>query len=713
MFCDYVSQNRSQHPNVLIASFNPWFYEDTGALVTSFFATIAAELEKKDEKDDKRARTKLKTMFGFLTKGHKKKESSPWKEAARALKGMGVFLTAASKGISLFGINVDAGIMKDAVQASAGHFKQVGEFSSGLVGLAELADGGQKKLEQHRGTVEKALRLMGASGGRIVILLDDVDRLNKTELLSLLRLVRTVADLPYVTLIVAMDDERIRDVLSKAVSEGYGHGYLDKIIQVPMHIPLPDRKTITDELVAQLDKTFQAKGINLPEALTSSEYYQPEELRRLVSLIRTPRDLARYINGVRTLLLAGNDPDIHPTDAALIEALHIFYPDVYDRVRRHKEFLTKPDAPGRISSDEDYDQQLADRAKELDLLIHGGPPPLETKAKEPLRGLLNLLFQNITSPGAHQDRKADASDRRIRSPVSFDNYFRYSPPSGALLRSEMDELFRQILTHAKEDNTSGIAESLATAFIGRDEQIETQIVQELGHRLRKASPQSLERFGEGVIATTKRLSPDLIRELLVTALQAAMRPPPFGSEDEWTPGTATALTQKFLQMAMASLPITQLAHLLNLHGDSLEMKDFQQVAVDWIQRINKELCEGDPLGGSDAFEWLNMLHYAMKMIRKIGTVSPVSLDVFRLNFVKYVVRIPERLPQALLSVASIPQNRPPTLQSPNRSQEDLLQSLQHTFGDYKLLQPAYEAFCKRNFDAGRYKQLVDEFGKLL
>ncbi|MFL5357335.1 P-loop NTPase fold protein, partial [Archangium sp.] len=173
MFRDHVEQNRAQHKNVHIAFFNPWFYEDTGALVTSFFATIAEE---------------LKTGGGNFLKA-----------AEKGFKGMGAFLTAASKGITISGINVDIGKIGESLKNS-------GELSNNLAGLAALADGGEKKFEQYRAEVEKALNKLGAKGGRVVVLVDDVDRLSKVELLTMLRLIRTVADLPYMTLVVAMDD---------------------------------------------------------------------------------------------------------------------------------------------------------------------------------------------------------------------------------------------------------------------------------------------------------------------------------------------------------------------------------------------------------------------------------------------------------------------------------------------------------------------------
>ncbi|WP_309889199.1 P-loop NTPase fold protein [Archangium sp.] len=711
MFRDYVHQKPEQYQNVHVASFNPWLYEDTGALVTSFFATIAAELDKDEQEDEKKLWAPFEAVRGLLPKAKgKKDEKKPWKEAARALKAMGTFLTVASKGISLFGFNVDAKLVKDAVDAGTGAFKQVGEFSSGLAGLAELADGGQKKFDTHRSTVEEALRTLGADNGRLVVLIDDVDRMNKTELLSLLRLIRTVADLPYVTLVVAMDDERVRDILSKAVSEGYGQGYLDKIVQVPMHVPLPERDAIKNELVAQIEATLSATGHTLPDSLTPSEYSEPAELRRLVSLVRTPRDLARYLNGVRMLLLAGADPDIHTTDAALIEALRIFYPDVYDRVRSHKHFLTV-DWSYEHRAPKDNEQVRSARTAELDALIGGqNAESLGARKEESVRDLLRLLFGDVTDPNAHQTRgAADVAERRIRNFAFFDNYFRYAPRTGMVTRRETEDFFKRVWAFAAEGNTIGIAEILAAEFADRDEAVEDLMLQELEHNIRNASPHVMERLGEGLLKANERLSPNLSVKLLAKLLRVAVTSQ--FHEDEWSPEKAKALTQKILQTAADSLSVIQLYWLLT-HENSLGRENLQKLNAAWILRVDKELRVGDLFEG-DAHEGLNVFAHALNLVRQLGDSCPVSLNEFQSEMVKYIVRQPEHLPQALRMAARGTTSRPLVLLTTNRSETEPFDSLKNAFGDYKQLQPAYEAFREKKLDAGPYGRLIEDFGTIL
>ncbi|MCY1075998.1 KAP family P-loop NTPase fold protein [Archangium lansingense] len=638
MFRDYVNQSRERYKNVIFASFNPWFYEDTGALITSFFATIAAEISV-DEK-------------------------TPWAQAAGALKAMGSFLTAASKGISIFGVNVDAEKIKEAAKIATDALNQTGEITSSLTGLAELAGAGQKKLEKHRTDVENALKKLGESGGRVAVLIDDVDRLNKSELLSLLRLVRTVADLPYVTLVVSMDDVRVRDVLGSAVSEGYGQGYLDKIVQVPLHVPLPSREAMATDLAAQLEMAFKSRGVPLPVELTPTQFSsQRTALGLLVSLVRTPRDLARYMNGLRTLLLAGEDPDVHPTDAALIEALHIFYPDVYDRVRRHKDFLTGSSYDNLYygSATRDREQAKTTLSAKLEQIIRGGVSTLGTKSEESIQGLLTLLFGDLTDPEANRDEAADAAERKIRSPVAFDNYFRYAPSIGAVMRGEVDALLEKLLSHARAASQIESAVVLAEAFTGRGQQAAEQMMEDLGYRLRSIDLGLLEWIGKGVIAITEQLPSDITLGLLAKVLEAMTR---FQFEDErrWSDKEAQAQARNLLMIAIHSpLSVVQLYTLTMWSKHLVNEEVHRELAAAWLQRLDKYLQEGDLFGEPDVEEAPKIFPFAMKMITVLDEASPVSLDAFRSHLVEYVERLPQRLPQALYLVSSVSNNIPRSL----------------------------------------------------
>jgi len=570
--------------------------------------------------------------------------------------------------------------------------------------------------------VKEALKHLGAEGGRIVVLIDDVDRLNKAELFSLLRLVRTVADLPYVTLVIAMDDERVRKVLEKAVFEGYGQSYLDKIVQVALHVPLPGREAMTAELVAELEATFQKMGVPLPKNLTPSEFrIQRVALDLLASTIRTPRDLARYMNGLRTLLLAGENPDVDQTDAALIEALHIFHPDIYDRVRRHKDFLTERsddelDIGFDISRERGKAERIkAARSKELDLIIHGGDLTLGPKAERLVRGLLDSLFGDVTNPMAHGHSSAYAAERKIRSPKYFDNYFRYAKPIGAVTRSEVDAFVKQVLYYAQQGFIEGITKTMNAALANQEDLATEQLIEDLGFRLKDVEPDLMEKIGEGIITASNQLPPDITIGLLTVVLDAATHAGLLHIGN-WTSEKAKEQVHKLLRAAIHSrqLSTVQIHGLLeNQPGRWLREDELLPLAAAWIQRVDEELLKEDPLEKQHIAEWLYVFRFTQKMITALDKDSPTSSSMLQAHLIDYVNRRPERIPQVLYLAAQSESDGIPRLLSPRYSRENTLAWLKSVFGDYSQLRPALEAFRKGMFEAGDYAQLLKDFEDFL
>jgi predicted KAP-like P-loop ATPase len=152
-----LRRDAATYPHTYIVRFNPWFYDSSQTLVTSFFASVGEALD--------------------ADKGQ------VWSEAGTFLKKMGKFLAIASKGLTIATIGYDP----KHLDAAAAVFSEAGEF-------AELADKGETPLRKIRDNLVTHLNKLGEAGGRIMVLIDDVDRLDGEELFTLLRLVRTVSD---------------------------------------------------------------------------------------------------------------------------------------------------------------------------------------------------------------------------------------------------------------------------------------------------------------------------------------------------------------------------------------------------------------------------------------------------------------------------------------------------------------------------------------
>jgi len=141
---------------------------------------------------------------------------------------------------------------------------------------------------------------------KVLVIVDDVDRLEVAEVREVFRLIKAVANFPNTTYIVAFDREPI-DLDARQVDD-VARSYLDKIIQVPIFLPEPEpvdlRRMLTDALLG----TSSAAGIiSRPLRTVSTPYQQDSERHRLAEvldpLVRTYLSSPRRIRILQNTLM--------------------------------------------------------------------------------------------------------------------------------------------------------------------------------------------------------------------------------------------------------------------------------------------------------------------------------------------------------------------------------------------------------------------------
>lgn len=201
-----VKEYLEAHADVLPMDYNPWFYGDsTEAITRSFFQSIKNKLEKS----------------GWFSK-----------------ENIGGLMTAYGKAIPQFG---------DAVQG-------VGEAIT-TEALVETRDKVGGILRKH--------------GKKFVIFIDDIDRLDRRDIQTLFKLVRLSGDFDHTTYVLAFDDA----IVSEALGEAYGTGnslagrrFLEKIVQVPLHLPPARTDKLRDLMFAACERVIVENGITLNES---------------------------------------------------------------------------------------------------------------------------------------------------------------------------------------------------------------------------------------------------------------------------------------------------------------------------------------------------------------------------------------------------------------------------------------------------------------
>ncbi|GAA2023522.1 hypothetical protein GCM10009819_02850 [Agromyces tropicus] len=174
---------------------------------------------------------------------------------------------------------------------------------------------------------------LAKSGRRLLIVMDDLDRLNPDELLILFKLVRLVGDVPGLNYLLAYDEDTLHHLLKQtaiaAGSSERARRYLEKIVERRWEVP-----PLTD---AQLDEILFAR-LSLREGDPSD----PGVGYRLESLIRavvtTPRAAERYVNLANSIPERVRD-ELHQGDLHLTLFLRVAAPTLWKAIIQERQLL--------------------------------------------------------------------------------------------------------------------------------------------------------------------------------------------------------------------------------------------------------------------------------------------------------------------------------------------------------------------------------------
>lgn len=260
---------------IVITKFNPWFYSDEDALYAGF-----ATLILQNSLNRKNIRKRVAALLELI---------------GPSLKFPIVDLSAATQHLS-------KSIHSDAPE----------EIRSAIAtGLAQ-----NKK--------------------QVIVVMDDIDRLNSSELLMLFKLIRLVGDVPRLHYLLSYDEETVHQLLQQtelvAKSNDRARRYLEKIVERRWEVP-PLTIGQIEQLVVMRVPLFRSDDDTSDPGMG----YRMENLLRRT--IRTPRAADRYV----TATLAVSEEtrrELSTKDFFFVMYLRTFQPNTWNLLLQNADLLT-------------------------------------------------------------------------------------------------------------------------------------------------------------------------------------------------------------------------------------------------------------------------------------------------------------------------------------------------------------------------------------
>lgn len=297
-----------------------------------------------------------------------------------------------------------------------------------IAGTVFSAAGGilNKKAKKHvaqrasdlQGMKDQIMQKLAEENLKIIISIDDIDRLSEEEIISVFQLVKALADFPNTIYLLAFDYEVVIHALSK-VQYGDGKEYLEKVIQVPFEIPAPSMTSIHDSLFLGLNTILG----DIPEDRWDKETWAELFQFGLKKYIRSIRDVIRYTN-VFSLKYELLRYETNPVDLLGLTCLQVFEPVIYSRLSGYKEVLCGTSE----SYSYEWQKNEEEKAKKaMDALI---PDPQILANVEAAKTVLGILFPRVQAiigssyhTGRYYTHKAFLINGNIAVSTCFDRYF--------------------------------------------------------------------------------------------------------------------------------------------------------------------------------------------------------------------------------------------------------------------------------------------------
>lgn len=430
MISSYI---KNKNKKSIIINFNPWLIGDRDSLLRSFLNKLAKGIGKVNHTEDaKKAAKELKAYANVFDVIKWVPGAEPW---ASLIKG---------------------------VLSSTG--KAVGD----------VAEHKSMDIESKKEDVESSLRGLNK---RIVVFIDDVDRLFPEEVYEMIRIIKAVGDLPSITYIIAWDRGYIEEALDKS-SVPMPASYIDKIVQ--MRLPVPVLSLSSKERLLE-------RSIERAMDLTAFDEYFYQGRQRLdhimplliYKLMEQPRDVVRLFD-----LVAAVEPSLRGevvlSDIIGLSMLMIKGGAVYDLVKMNPRIFV-----GSLSIEDERDDRKEYFPKNNSDINEIKWACEKHKNEDLIYDLVGFLFPLVVSGSRYHSQSISTLSNGC---VCYPNRLLVALQSGAFGNVVSLDMVRRYINNP--DERSGIIEGLTLdncmEFMQRlgdelffDEPMETEFVEDL------------------------------------------------------------------------------------------------------------------------------------------------------------------------------------------------------------------------------------------
>ncbi|WYE13008.1 KAP family NTPase [Fusobacterium polymorphum] len=383
-FINMILENFEENDDYIIIKFNPWNISSRKQLISDFFLQLSNNIEKKGSNE----------IIGAIGKS----------------------LGTLSKFFKPLGFIPPLSVLSTIGDIT----EKASEF------INEYVESEKEDLKSLKDNINNKLTNLNK---KIIIVIDDIDRLCDEEIREIFQLVKSIADFKNTIYILSYDREIVTKALDKT-QQGKGEEYLEKIVQVPLVLPYISKNDLDKIFINRLNII-----INIPDEEYDNSYFSEIYYNGLAENFENLRDIERYMN-VFSLGINLAKEELNINDYIVITLIKVFEPDLYEYIKNNKEYF----------SGTKFDEFLNKDKKEILTELERIYEKLKKLEKRKIKRLMEVVFPKLEVT-TYDEGFIDiwGKTRRIATPVYFESYFRLDFPEDEIKKSEIKK-FREFST---------------------------------------------------------------------------------------------------------------------------------------------------------------------------------------------------------------------------------------------------------------------------
>ncbi|MFD2943231.1 KAP family P-loop NTPase fold protein [Flavobacterium notoginsengisoli] len=188
---------------------------------------------------------------------------------------------------------------------------------------------------------------------KVVIFIDDLDRLDKEEIYTILKLIKLNANFKNFIFIVNLDSDHV----AKAIKNRYGdaiedgHLFLEKVINIPIHLPKIEDHDLREFFRKKLEQV--KVNLSLSNDEKAQEMFKEIDMEFSSDLFSSPREIIRVLNSFFLGAFAIGD-EVNLRDLFWIEYLKIKNGECYNFIKSYRPKSGIMDFDRTVDFNDDY-----------------------------------------------------------------------------------------------------------------------------------------------------------------------------------------------------------------------------------------------------------------------------------------------------------------------------------------------------------------------